>query len=315
MSTLRKSLDDYLKLRRALGFKLETTEHCLRGFLDFLDAEGAKYITIELALRWARRPANGDPFTWAQRMQRVRLFTAWYHARDPRTEVPDAGLLAASVRRKPPFIYSEKQIADIVHEAEKLPCRRGMRSCTFSTMFGLLAVAGLRISEAIALNRGDVDLQEGQLTIRNTKFGKTRLVPVSESTVSALRRYAKQRDRAFPVLTTPAFFVSERGWRVTNWATRYNFAKVSRAAGLRAPAQGYRHGHGPRVHDLRHSFAARTMVDWYRTGIDVERELPKLSAYLGHVHVNDTYWYIEAVPELLKLATERLTCQRAGGGR
>ncbi len=315
MSTLRKSLNDYLKLRRALGFKLETTEHCLRGFLDFLDDEGAKHITIELALRWARRPANGDPFTWAQRMQRVRLFAAWYHARDPRTEVPDAGLLAASVRRKPPFIFSEKQIADLIREAERLPCRRGMRSSTFSTMFGLLAVAGLRISEAIALDRSDVDLQTGQLTIRNTKFGKTRLVPVSKSTVAALRRYAKQRDQVLPVVTTPAFFVSERGWRATNWATRYNFAKVSRATGLRAPADGYRHGHGPRVHDLRHSFAARTMVDWYRAGVDVERELPKLSAYLGHAHVNDTYWYIEAVPELLQLATERVTAQPAGGGR
>ncbi len=233
MSALHKSLDDYLKLRRALGFKLESTEWCLRGFVDFLDAEGAKHITTELALRWARRPANGEPFTWAQRMQRIRLFAAWYRARDPGTEVPDQGLLAASVRRKPPFIFSEEQIADIVREAEKLPCRRGMRSSTFSTMFGVLAVAGLRISEAITLDRTDVDLQEGQLTIRNTKFGKTRLVPVSTSTVAALRRYAKQRDRALPVVMTPAFFVSERGWRITDWATRYNFAKVSRAVGLR----------------------------------------------------------------------------------
>ncbi len=315
MRTLRKSLDDYLKLRRALGFKLETTERCLRGFLDFLEAEEIEHITIELALRWARRPANGDPFTWAQRMQRVRLFAAWYRARDPRTEVPDAGLLAASVRRTPPFIYSGKQIADIVREAGTLPCRRGVRSSTFSTMFGLLAVTGLRISEAIALDRSDVDLQEALLTIRNTKNGKTRLVPLSKSTVAALRRYAGQRDRALPVVTTPAFFVSERGSRVTDCATRYNFAKVSRAVGLRAAAAGHRHGHGPRVHDLRHSFAARTMVEWYRAGIDVERELPKLSAYLGHTHVNDTYWYIEAVPELLQLATERVAAHRAAGHR
>ncbi|MBI2894396.1 MAG: tyrosine-type recombinase/integrase [Deltaproteobacteria bacterium] len=315
MSALQRSLDDYLKLRRALGFKLESTEWCLRGFVDFLGTEGSKHITTELALRWARRPPNGDPFTWAQRLSRIRLFAAWCRGRDPRTEVPDQGLLAASVRRKPPFIFSEEQIANIVREAEKLPCRRGMRSSTLSTMFGLLAVAGLRISEAIALDRTDVDLQEGQLAIRNTKFGKNRLVPVSTSTVAALRRYAKQRDRALTVVTTPAFFVSERGWRITDWATRYNFAKVSRAAGLRAPAEGYRHGHGPRVHDLRHSFAARTMVAWYRAGVDVERELPKLSAYLGHAHVNDTYWYIEAVPELLQLATERVTGQREGGRR
>lgn len=315
MSTLRTSLDDYLKLRRALGFKLKTTEWCLRGFVEFIDAEGAKHITTELALRWARRPPNGEPFTWAQRLQKIRLFAAWHHARDPRTEVPDPQLLTASVRRKPPFIFTEEQIAEVVREAEKLPCRRGMRSSTFSTIFGLIAVTGLRISEALALDRSDVDLREGQLTIRNTKFGKTRLVPVSKSTVAALRRYATRRDRALSVLTTPAFFVSERGWRVTNWATSYNFAKVSRAVGLRAPVEGNRHGQGPRVHDLRHSFAARTMVEWYRAGVDVERELPKLSAYLGHTHVNDTYWYIEAVPELLQLATERVTAHRAAGHR
>jgi integrase len=315
VSTLHASLDDYLELRRALGFKLKTTEWCLRGFVEFLDVEGATHITTELALRWARRPPNGEPFTWAQRLQRIRLFAAWYHARDPRTEVPDARLLTASVRRKPPFIFSEVQIANVVRAAEKLPCRRGIRSSTFSTIFGLIAVAGLRISEAVALDRGDVDLREGLLTIRDTKFGKTRLVPVSESTVAALRRYANRRDRALPALTTPAFFVSERGRRVTDWATRYNFAKASRAAGLRVPAEGFRLGHGPRVHDLRHSFAARTMVDWYRAGVDVERELPKLSAYLGHAHVNDTYWYIEAVPELLRLASERVSGERARGRR
>lgn len=314
MSPLRESLDDYLKLRRALGFKLKTTEWCLRGFIDLLEAKRAEHITIELALRWARRPPNGEPFTWAQRMQRIRLFAAWYHARDPRTEVPDAGLLAASVRRTPPFIFTAKQIADLVREAAKLPCRRGVRSSTYSTIFGLLAVTGLRISEAIGLDRDDVDLDEGLLTIRNTKNGKTRLVPISKSTIAALRRYANRRDRALRVVTTPAFFVSERGARVTDCATRYNFAKVSRATGLRLAKPGYRHGRGPRVHDLRHSFAAHTMVEWYRAGIDVERELPKLSAYLGHRHVNDTYWYIEAVPELLQLATERVTAHRAAGG-
>jgi integrase len=315
MSTLQKSLDDYLELRRTLGFKLETAEWCLRGFIRFLEDEGAARITTELALRWARRPPNGEPATWAQRLRHIRLFAAWYRARDPRTEVPEAGLLAASVLRKPPFIFSEQQIADLVREAEKLPCKRGMRSSTFSTMFGLLAVAGLRISEAIALDRSDVDLKAGLLTVRNTKFNKTRLVPLSKSAIAALHRYAKQRDQSLVVVTTPAFFISERGKRVTDWATRYNFAKVSRAVGLRQSAGGHRHGHGPRVHDLRHSFAARTMVTWYRAGIDVERELPKLSTYLGHAHVNDTYWYIEAVPELLQLATERLTRQHAGGDR
>lgn len=312
MSALRKGLDDYLTLRRALGFKLNSTEHCLRGFLDFLDREGATHITNELSLRWARQPANGVAFTWAQRLSRIRLFAGWYRMRDPRTDVPAQGLLPASILRKPPFIFSDQQIADLVRGAERLTCRRGMRSSTFSTMFGLLAVTGLRISEAVALDRGDVDLEARVLTIRNTKFGKTRLVPLSESTTHALRRYERQRDRVFRGGATPAYFLAERGCRVTDCALRYNFAQVSRAVGLRGPAKGRRHGHGPRVHDLRHSFAARTMITWYRAGVDVERELPKLSAYLGHAHVNDTYWYIEAVPELLQLATERVTGSQDG---
>lgn len=315
MTTLRKSLDDYLKLRRALGFKLRGPEAILRNLVDLAEQEGAKYITIDLALRCARRPANGATYTWSHRMTSIRLFAAWCKARDPRTEVPDASLLNASITRQQPFIFSQQQIADLVREAAKLECKRGLRSSTFSTMFGLIGVAGLRISEAVALDRRDVDLQTGLLTIRNTKFGKTRLVPVSESTLIALRRYAKLRDRALPAKISPAFFISERGRRVTDWATRYNFALVSRSVGLRKPAGGHRHGHGPRVHDLRHSFAVRTMVDWYRAGIDVEREMPKLSAYLGHAHINDTYWYIEAVPELLQLATERLTHRREGGHR
>ncbi len=314
MTTLSKSLDDYLKLRRALGFKLTGPEAILRNLVDLAAQERAKYITIALALRCARRPADGATYTWSHRMRSIRLFAAWCKTRDARTEVPDASLLNASVTRQAPFIFSQQQIADLVREAAKLECKRGLRSSTFSTMFGLLAVAGLRISEAVALDRSDVDLHNGLLTIRDTKFGKTRLVPLSESTVVALRRYAKLRDRALPAKSSPAFFISERERRVTPYATRYNFALVSRAIGLRKPAGGRRHGRGPRVHDLRHSFAVRTMIDWYRGGVDVERTLPKLAAYLGHAHIHDTYWYIEAVPELLQLATERLT-RRATGGR
>jgi integrase len=168
----------------------------------------------------------------------------------------------------------------------------------------------MRISEGLALDRRDVDLEEGIVTVRRTKFGKSRLVPLHASTREALERYAAQRNRIFRRLETPAFFVSERGRRITQWSTRYHFARVSQQVGLRAPAGGYRHGHGPRIHDLRHRFAVRTLIEWYRSGLDVEREIPKLATYLGHVHVNDTYWYLEAVPELLQLATERLIQQR-----
>jgi len=182
----------------------------------------------------------------------------------------------------------------------------GLKGSTFSTIFGLLAVTGLRVSEALALDREDVDLEEGVLRIRRTKFGKSRLVAVHESTRQKLADYTCKRDRVVHRPVTAAFFLSERGGRVTEWAARYNFAKVSREVGLRAPTTCCRHGRGPRLHDMRHRFAVCTLLEWYRAGIDVEREIPKLATYLGHVHVNETYWYIEAVPELLELATRRL---------
>lgn len=306
MSGLLQALEDYLEIRHALGFDLRTTERRLHDFLAFMEREGATHITTELALRWARQPADGEPATWAHRLADVRHFAAWYSARDPRTEVPPKGLIPHRIRRKPPYIYSDQEIVSLVQTACELPSSNGLRGHTYSTIFGLLAVTGLRVSEVVALDRGDVDLDEGLLSIRRTKFGKSRMVPLHVSTCDTLLAYAEARDQLFPVTTTRAFFISERGRPITDCATRYNFAKVSRQIGLREPVEGYRHGHGPRLHDMRHRFAARTMIDWYRAGLDVEREMPKLSTYLGHVHVNDTYWYIEAVPELLRLATERL---------
>jgi integrase len=167
----------------------------------------------------------------------------------------------------------------------------------------------MRVNEALGLDRQDVDLKVGILHIRRTKFGKSRYVPVHSSTVKALKKYNETRDRLFAPPHTPAFFISERGRRITEWIARYTFAKVSQQVGLRTGAKG--HGHGPRLQDMRHRFAARTLIHWYRAGLDVERELPKLTTYLGQVHVNDTYWYLEAVPELLQLATERLIQREA----
>lgn len=164
----------------------------------------------------------------------------------------------------------------------------------------------MRASEALSLDRQDVDLQARILTIRRTKFGKSRFVPLHPSTGDVLAAYARHRDQVVPVPTTPGFFVSERGTRISGCMARHTFAKVSREVGLRAAVKGRRRGRGPRLHDMRHRFAVRTLIDWYRAGLDVEREIPKLATYLGHVHVNDTYWYLEAVPELLALVTERL---------
>jgi integrase len=310
MSTLREDSEQYLRLRRELGYKLREPAGLLRNFVTFAEREGADHVSTDLALRWAQQPPGAQPATWAGRLSVVRRFAVWLSAKDRRTEVPPAGLLPCRYRRKRPYLYSDKEIENIVRAAGLLPSAAGLKGRTFATIFGLLAVTGLRVSEALALDRQDVDLEEGVLRIRRTKFGKSRLVAIHESTREALADYARQRDRVVHRGATEAFFLSERGRRVTEWATRYNFAKVSRQLGLRAPTTNCRHGRGPRLHDMRHRFAACTLLNWYRDGIDVEREIPKLATYLGHVHVNETYWYIEAVPELLELAARRLESQK-----
>jgi integrase/recombinase XerD len=310
MSPLCAALDAYLALRRGLGTELVTPGAYLRRFVEFLDREGASVVTTALALRWATTSSDATPATCARRLGDVRRFAAWLSATDPRTEIPPHGLLPERYRRRPPYIYSDDEIERIVREAMRLPSASGLRAQTYATLFGLLAATGLRLSEALALDRGDVDLRGGVLAVRRTKFGKSRFVPVHESTRKALRRYAEIRDRLVARPASPAFLLSEGGTRLTQCSARYNFVVVSRAIGLRAPARGHHHGHGPRLHDMRHRLAASTLIRWYRDGRDVERELPKLSTYLGHVHVADTYWYIEAVPELLQLATERATGPR-----
>ena len=300
-------MNDYLRVRRSLGFLLREPEGLLRNFVLFLQAERASYITRELAVRWATRPAKAQPATWAGRLSTVRRFAIWYSAIEPRTEIPPAGLLPHRHRRKPPHIYSDEEIRKVLRRTQQLTSSHGLRAHTYKSLFGLLVATGMRVNEALGLDRTDVDLERGILHIRRTKFGKSRYVPVHPSTVAALKKYARVRDRLFPAPLLPAFFLSEKGDRITEWIARYTFAKISQRIGLRAAAK--RRGHGPRLQDMRHRFAARTLIHWYRAGLDVERELPKLSTYLGHVHVNDTYWYLEAVPELLRLATDRLVQQ------
>ena len=305
MSALHDALESYLAVRRGLGSELRSPGALLRRFVEFLDREEATVITTELALRWATEPGNATPATWAQRLAHVRRFAAWLNTEDSRTEVPPRGLLPGRYRRRPPYIYSDEEVERIVSEAVRLPSPLGMRGLTYSTLFGLLAATGMRHGEALTLDRDDVDLQGGVLAIRRAKFGKSRFVPIHDSTCGALQRYARQRDLCLPGSTSPAFLLSERGTRITQCSARYNFAIVSRAVGLRPPGPRRLHGRGPRLQDMRHRLAVKTLIRWYREGRDVERELPKLSTFLGHVHVADTYWYIEAVPELLQLATER----------
>jgi integrase/recombinase XerD len=304
VNELQQALSDYIAIRRGLGFQFRLPASCLHDFVGFLKAEGASYITTELAVRWATQPEKVQPSTWVWRLGMVRRFAKWHQAMDPRTEVPPESILCHRYQRKTPHIYSDEEVTHLLRRAEQLPSSNGLRAHTYTTLFGLLAVSGMRINEALGLDRQDVDLHHGILTIRRTKFGKSRHVPVHPSTVLVLRKYAENRECILPTTRTPAFFISERGTRITDCMARYTFAKISQQLGLRPKATG--HGRGPRLLDMRHRFAARTLINWYRAGLDVERELPKLATYLGHVHINETYWYLEAVPELLQLATDRL---------
>lgn len=308
MSELRTALEEYLALRRGLGFELRVPGSLLQDFVSFAEQDGAAFITTELALRWAQQPSEAHPTQWANRLGMVRRFAHYHSATDPRTEIPPQGLLPYRYRRQTPYIYSDEEIRKLVEASKGLPSPSGLRSWTYSTMFGLIAVTGMRTSEPIALNREDVDLSRGDLFVRRTKFGKSRIVPVHPSTREALRTYAWRRDGIYPNPKTPSFFLSESGTRLTNHTVRWTFVKLSRQIGLRAPSES----HGPRLMDLRHAFAVRTLLGWYRTGVDVEQQLPRLATYLGHVHVADTYWYLSATPELLHWASKRL--QHTQGG-
>jgi integrase len=308
MSALIKAVNDYLSLRRRLGYKLQDPGRWLKDFVSFLEEEGAAHITTELAVRWAMQPANAQPAHWAARLRTVRLFTQYHKGFDVLTEIPPQGLLPHRPRRRQPYIYKDSEIRSLIEEAEKLPSRTGLRSCTYSTVLGLLSVTGMRIGEALALDKDDVDLAQGVLTIRQAKFSKTRLIPIHPTTREALRAYASLRDIVFPKPKTLGFFLSEAGTRLEISSAHRTFVELSRRIGLRGPSDT----HGPRIHDLRHSFAVRTVMEWYRRGLDVDSQMPKLSTYLGHTHVSDTYWYLSAVPELLCLAAARL--ERTQGG-
>ncbi len=312
MTTLSQRLDDYLAVRRGLGYDLSFAERVLRRFTEFADVKGADHITVELFLRWKDAFGAADNNTWSTRLSMVRVFARWLLAHDERTEVPPRALLAGKPRRGRPYIYTDAEICKIVAGAAKLPSRYGLRGWTCSTLFGLIATSGLRINEALGLDDEDVDLDEGVITVRCGKNGKARFVPIVASTGDRLRRYRAERVRLLGARMGP-FFRIDDGRRPTDCFARYNFALVCQEIGLRERQRFCKHGRGPRIHDLRHTFAVRTIMGWYRKGLDPDREMMKLSTYLGHSGPDNTYWYIEAVPELLKLASKRAERSLAEG--
>ena len=306
MNTLRQAVEEYLNLRRNLGFKLREAGKGLFDFVTYMERHRASHITQALALAWAQQPSNVQPAHWARRLSFVRVFARYRSASDPRTQIPPQGLLPYQPKRARPYLYSDNEIKSLLSAALRMSCRfeRGaLRPWVFHCLFGLLSVSGIRLGEARNLELQDVDLKADLLTIRGTKFGKTRLVPLHSSTCKVLADYIARRKRHWARRPVSSYlFVSSRGNRLDGAEIHRTFYALSRQIGLRGPSDSY----GPRLHDMRHRFATNTLVAWYRAGQDPERRLPVLSAYLGHVHVADTQWYLSSSPELMHEAMRRL---------
>lgn len=300
MSPLRQALADYLSVRRALGFKLDRAEKLIGQFLAYLEEQRADTITIEHALAWATAPAGAAPWWWAIRMSAIRPFAAYLHALDAATEVPPPGLIASGPHRATPYLYSDDEIGALVAAAGDRP--RPLGAVAYPALIGLLAVTGMRVGEAIALDTDDFDEDHGVLTICAGKFGKSRLLPLHPTSTTALRQYVRERDRLFPVPVSDALFISTVGTRMDYNKVHRTFRRLTGQAGITARSATCQ----PRIHDLRHSFAVATLLDWYRRGEDVQALLPRLSTYLGHADPKHTYWYLSAAPELLALAGDRL---------
>jgi len=301
---LSHELTKYLSLRRSLGYKLDRTEKLLRQFIGYLEAKGVQAVTIENAVAWACLPANGDSCWWTHRLSAVRGFATYLHTLDATTEVPPSDLLPWRPHRAIPYLYSDDDIAALIEAATML--RWPLRIAAYQTLIGLLATTGMRVGEAIRLDRSDLDVHHGVLLVRQSKFNKTRELPLHPTTLTALHRYLVHRDRHRPSTGTAALFISPAGTRLLYCNVQWTFQRLVGRVGLRARAGSCR----PRIHDLRHSFAVRTLLDAYRDGHDVQQRLTLLSTYLGHVNPAATYWYLSAAPELLALAAERLDHRR-----
>ncbi len=300
MSGLHDAVEDYLVMRRALGFKLVAAGQLLPDFAAYAERRGASKISAELALAWASQPADRQPIWRSKRLAVVRGFARYLHAIDARHEVPPADVLPAPKCRATPYLYADADLTGLLEVARALP--GPLRGATYATLIGLLAVTGLRVGEAIGLDRADLDWSVGLLIVRQGKFGKSRELLLHPSTLDALRAYERVRRRCWQRPMTPAFFTSTRGTRLCYSDVQHTFHALVGQAGLAPRSARCR----PRLHDLRHTFAVSTLLGWYRAGLDVEARMHLLSTYLGHTDPAHSYWYLSAAPELLALAAERL---------
>ena len=304
--SLRSALEDYLRLRRALGFKLKSAGRLLGQFVDYLEARGIETITTDDALSWASLPEEGSAHWRAIRLSVVRGFAAYLHGIDATVEVPPAGLIRSGPCRATPYLYSAAEVTSLLEAAADL--HPPLRAATYYSLIGLLAVSGMRIGEAIALDSKDLDLERAVLVVRDSKFDRSRLVPLHASTTAALLRYLELRDELCPRRSSPALFVSSVGTRLWHSNVELTFTGLTQRSGIVRRSASCR----PRVHDLRHAFAVNSLLDWYVCGDDVAVMLPRLATYLGHTDPKHTFWYLSAAPELMALAGQRLEAHLEG---
>jgi integrase len=302
--TIRTRVEDYLAMRRSLGYALRGDGRMLLAFADRLDQTGQSTVTVSAALAWATESECAGPAQWRRRLGVVRVFARHLHALDPSCEIPSADLLSGSSHRPAPYIYTAEEVAALVHAAQTIAAP--MPAATCHAVISLIAASGLRVGETLALDRADVDLDAGTLTVVG-KNQHTRLVPLHPSTIEMLTRYAARRDLLCPAATSPSFFLTTTGHRPLQRGLQQTFAKLVVLAEIQTPPGRRR----PRIHDLRHTFAVNTVIGWYRSGVDVAARMPVLSTFLGHSSPEATYWYLQATPELLTLATERLEHDRS----
>lgn len=305
MNPLHRAVSEYLELRRSLGFKLVNHEPCLREFVSFLARKETSRITTALAVQFATLHPQQQPKVKAARYSTVRGFARYRIGAEPATEIPPCGVVRGCSWRPRPYLYSDQEVSRLLAAAHRLVPTYDLRPWTYYCFFGLLAVTGLRLSEALNLQCEDIDWAEGLLTIRKTKFGKSRLVPLHASTVKVLAAFAKRRARFLAQGrdgSLPHFFVTKFGTPLQEGSVYRVFWALSKQIGIRDGTAS----HQPRLHDLRHRFAIKTLLRWYRAGEKVDRRLPELSTYLGHVQVADTYWYLSCTPELMAAAGNRM---------
>ena len=297
-----KWVQQYVAERRNLGYRLTTDEGLLLHFAKYVSDSGHQgHLTSDLMLRWVKLPLRATPSYLIRRLATVRSFAKYLSIYEPRIEIPPRRMLGLVYRRPEPYIYSEREIAGLLRACGNLRPRNGLRPQTYKTLFALLAVTGLRISEALKLHRDDVDFARGVLIIRDTKFRKSRLVPIHETTREALRRYADRRDRYLLTLKAKTFFLSGDGSAIPYPTVSGTFYKLRQQ--LRW--EGKDGKRTPRIQDLRHTFACRRILLWYEQGVDVDQFIPVLSTYLGHAKVTDTYWYLTGTSELLAVTAKR----------